>query len=91
MPWLVRGDMNEILYNTGKKDGPPRSAAAILQFQKVINDIGLRDLGYTRYRYTWSNKRERKHLVEARLDRFLGSYEWERFFNNYKIMKLCTI
>lgn len=56
--WLV-GAMNEILYNTEKKGGSPRSASAMLQFQEAIDDIGLWDLCYVGYKYTWSNNRNR--------------------------------
>lgn len=55
--WLIERDWNQILYEREKKEGLGKSAAAMLEFQEALNNCGLRDFGFTSYKFTW---RERK-------------------------------
>lgn len=89
--WLVRGDLNEILFNSEKRVGPPKSATAMNEFHEVMNDCGLRDLGYIGNKFTWSNKRGKDSFIGLWLDRFLASYKWEIRFNSSHIRNFSTV
>lgn len=56
LPWLMGGDLNEILYNSEKKGGAVRSLRAILEFQLALSICGLSDMRCNGYQFTWSNK-----------------------------------
>ena len=52
LPWLVAVDFNEILLSHEKFGGVLRSEAAMRDFREVVDDYGLRDLGYVGKKYT---------------------------------------
>ena len=63
-PWLLAGDFNEILFEAEKKGGNACD----------IDFCGLKDMGFSGYKYTWSNKRGDDN-IEERLDRALATEE----------------
>lgn len=72
-PWLCGGDFNQILSPHEKHKGSEKSSEAMWEFQKVLKECDLVDLGFFRRPYMWSNKRGVNELVQERLDRFLAS------------------
>lgn len=54
--WLIFGDVNEIVNYQEKRGG--RSERQNGDFQEVIDDSGLFDLGYTGANFTWCNGRD---------------------------------
>ncbi|KAJ8426706.1 hypothetical protein Cgig2_020693 [Carnegiea gigantea] len=80
LPWLAGGDFNEIFYNTGKKEGPPNPLSVLDNFHIAFLDVGLFDLGYSGYEWTWCNFRENGMIVEEHLDRFCGNTDWSLLF-----------
>lgn len=46
-------------------------------FQNILQECELLDMGFSGYLYTWSNKRIGRYLVQERLDRFMFSRRWE--------------
>ena len=48
----MAGDFNEILLSHEKFGGALRSEAAMRDFREVVDDYGLRDLGYVGKKYT---------------------------------------
>ena len=53
LPWMVIGDINEILYDFGKEGGNLRPAHYIRAFRDALTDCDLSDFGYTEDKFTW--------------------------------------
>ncbi|XP_057440277.1 uncharacterized protein LOC130732189 [Lotus japonicus] len=76
VPWLCIGDFNEVLSPNDKLGGGPVDVARLQDCARTIADCGLRDVGYSGYRFTWSNKRKAPGTVEERLDYALVNDKW---------------
>ncbi|KAH9770133.1 hypothetical protein KPL71_012275 [Citrus sinensis] len=85
-PWLCFGDFNEILNLNEKLGGNDRCLNMVAEFREAVTDCSLVDLGCKGYPFTWSNKRYGPHLIEERLDRFLGSKGWEQ--SSYEVFPI---
>lgn len=72
-PMVFFGDFNEIASMTEKDGGAVRSERKIDAFRGVIDDCGLRDLGYRGSIFTWQWGVNPGDIVRERLDRFLDS------------------
>ncbi|CAL1410372.1 unnamed protein product [Linum trigynum] len=74
-PWLLVGDFNSILSPSEKLGGAPFDAARIRDFQEVVQDTGLIDLGFEGPAYTWF-----RTGLRERLDRGLANNYWATNF-----------
>jgi len=54
-PWLLLGDFNYILSQDDKHNGEPVSNYETSDFRELCSDLGLADLNYTGYQFTWTN------------------------------------
>lgn len=79
MPWIMGGDLNEILYEAEKKGGLPCDFNNLYSFRNCLGRNGLMDLGAMGHPYNWSNKRS-DGFVEERLDRFVATDRWRHLF-----------
>ena len=52
-PWLLMGDFNEILYNSEKEGGRPRTQRRLQTFHDVLSECELNDMGFMGDLYTW--------------------------------------
>ena len=59
-------------------------------FKEAIRECDFIDMGFTRYPFTWSNRRFGVGLIEKRLDRFLYSRSWGNYFQEKATMNLVT-
>ena len=82
-PWLMIGDLNEILFLHEKEGGNPRPHQYMVSFQSAIEDCNLRDLGYLGDPFTW-----RRGSIQERLDRGLINEEWAHLFPNAALENL---
>jgi hypothetical protein len=83
MPWVVAGDLNEILYDHEKEGGrvcPPQYVQA---FHDTLDDCGLHNLGYVGDIFTWH-----RELMWSRLDRAIGNSEWRQMHQNAALVHL---
>lgn len=74
--WLIIGDYNEILFQTKKGGGKPRSEHLMHEFRKAMEHCHLRDLRHRRFFFTWSNCYTDSSFMKERLDRALADAEW---------------
>lgn len=75
--WMLMGDYNEILNgeeHSGFEDAP-RVPMGMRDFQDVVEQCKLTDLGYQGPMHTWCNKRV-DGLICKKLDRVLINEEW---------------
>lgn len=80
--WVVGGDFNEILGNHEKIGGENCDVHLISNFQKIIDDCALQDLGFTGGLFTWCNRRN-ANKISLRLDNFFANDEFLKLFSDY--------
>lgn len=87
-PWLVAGDLNEVLSGSEKWGGRIVNSSQAQEYKNWMNANGLIDLGYQGQDFTWTNGREGNDLIKERLDRALANAEWLDVFPNSKVIHL---
>ncbi|KAG8374862.1 hypothetical protein BUALT_Bualt10G0039700 [Buddleja alternifolia] len=90
-PWIVISDFNSIFSPSEKRGGRPFSSSSHGSLQSVVDDIGLFDLGFTGYQFTWGNKRDGLANIQQRLDRGLVNAAWTITFHHSLIRHLLLI
>lgn len=58
------------------------------EFQRVVDDCSLLDLGFEGPKFTWCNNRFWGNLVYVRLDRGLYNQEWLDLFPHSKLFHI---
>lgn len=76
LPWLVVGDMNQILFEAEKEGGVAKSQREMTDFREALDDCGLHDLGFHGKPFTWWNKQAEDFAIFERLDRGVETMEW---------------
>ncbi|KAK4253026.1 hypothetical protein QN277_010863 [Acacia crassicarpa] len=79
--WLLIGDFNDLLSQSEKEGGNPRSMRKILNFQRLLSDCQVMDLEFKGSSFTWCNKRVGTTIRE-RIDRALGNVEFREEFDH---------
>ena len=79
-PWLIGGDLNEILYNFEKQGGPPKPQTILESFKGTLKECDLYDLGFLGHKFTWWNRQSEANSVEERLDRFCADSNYSSLF-----------
>ncbi|KAK2648256.1 hypothetical protein Ddye_015745 [Dipteronia dyeriana] len=54
----------------------------------TVDKCNLYDLGFSGPRLTWNNKRDGKHNIQERLDRFLANSGWKYHYRNAQVSHL---
>lgn len=80
LPWLCIGDFNEILYGHEKKGGNDRADWQMMNFRRVVDVCGFRDVPYIGYDFMYDNGRGLEENVQCRLDRALVTSSWLALF-----------
>ena len=57
-PWLVAGDMNEMVSCSEKREGAEFNFAKAASFARKINSCNLINLGFHGSPFTWMGKRQ---------------------------------
>lgn len=86
--WFCCGDFNEMLNNAEKSSGPARPLSQMGDFQNYLEDCGQQDLGFSRPRYTWCNRRSGQDFSCERLDRAVANHRWTCHFNVVQVLVL---
>ena len=75
VPWVCTGDFNEILWSYEKCGLGPRSEPQMKAFCDVLDELGLKDLGFVGKKFTWKGRRHGGYVLE-RLDRAVANSQW---------------
>lgn len=84
LPWILTGDFNDVLYESEKQGGNVCDLTSITRFKDAIESCGLKDLGFSGYKFTWSNRRG-EAVIEERLDCALANDEWLDLFPSFSV------
>ncbi|XP_021749725.1 uncharacterized protein LOC110715453 [Chenopodium quinoa] len=87
-PIVLGGDFNEILGHHEKTGGVMREQRVIDSFREVLDECGLRDLGYERSWVTWERGTPAGEVVREILDRFVGCTRWCAWFSEANVTHL---
>lgn len=89
-PWLIGGDLNEVLSTSNKLGGRPVNVCRANLLRQCLNQCGMIDLGYKGSRYTWTNKRyqSQKDTILERLDRCLANDKWVLQYQESSVLHL---
>ncbi|XP_074352927.1 uncharacterized protein LOC141692083 [Apium graveolens] len=87
-PWILIGDMNNVLGQADKRGGPLYPTWLINGFQEVLEECDLHDMELTGYPFTWERGHGTDKWVEIRLDRALTSGSWLNLFKDAKLVNL---
>ncbi|KAL9680696.1 hypothetical protein QQ045_012475 [Rhodiola kirilowii] len=85
-PWVVFGDFNEVLYSYEIRGG--RENWQMQNFRDALERCGLFDLGCEGYPFTFSNRRQGEHHVQARLDRVVVNLGWRQLFPRARVRNI---
>ncbi|CAL1377897.1 unnamed protein product [Linum trigynum] len=55
-------------------------------FSECLTEVGLQDLGFSGYPYTWENCRRNGGYIEESLDRFVANHEWRACWRNGQVL-----
>lgn len=75
MPWMLAGDLNDIMYSFEKEGGNPRPPQYMAAFRDALDESGLLDLGYYGDKFTWHGGQ-----IRERLDRAVANNGWNAMF-----------
>lgn len=89
LSWLCACDFNEILYNSEKKGGLPKTLSQLQAFQDVVDCCNLQDMGFEGYPFTWSNGREGGANVQLKLDSAFSTESLLLKFPFFKLIHGC--
>ncbi|KAK3210920.1 hypothetical protein Dsin_015626 [Dipteronia sinensis] len=88
LPWLCVGDFNDILGDEKKQRGQIRSRSLMDEFRGALDYYGLKDMRLCGPAFTWYNRRNGKAMVQERLNRGVGNYDWQMLFLNSRVKHL---
>ncbi|KAL3638072.1 hypothetical protein CASFOL_018085 [Castilleja foliolosa] len=87
-PWIMAGDFNDIIDHKEKKGGLPYSSSSGHNLANELNNLGLIDLGFNGYPFTWDNKRNGVANIQQRLDRAVSNMDWLTVFPQASVTHL---
>ncbi|XP_023917864.2 uncharacterized protein LOC112029415 [Quercus suber] len=88
MPWVIAGDFNEVLMGDDKFGGRLVNLGKALRFQECLDNYNMIDIGFSRPRYTWSNRRPLSRLIQERIDRVFLNAEWNSLYPEAAVFHL---
>lgn len=88
LSWLVCGDFNEIIYSYEKKEGALRNEKRMEEFQRMLSDCQLEDLGFEGPWFTWEQGILSHNNIREKLDRGVAKSAWWINFPNVVVRHL---
>ncbi|KAL0009992.1 hypothetical protein SO802_005100 [Lithocarpus litseifolius] len=80
-------DFNEILWSHEKCGLGPRKEPPMKAFREVLDELGLKDLGFVGKKFTWKGRRHDGFVLE-RLDRAVANNQWLSLNSGTKVQHL---
>lgn len=90
-PWIIARDFNEVLADNDKFGGRAMNANRSLLFKDCLDSCNIVDLGFSGPRFTWSNRRGVRSLIQEMLDRFFVNPDWCTLYPNAKASHLTRV
>lgn len=90
-PIIFGGDFNEVLHSREKRGGAEVNFRSMANFNQVIRDCNLVDIGTQGTFFTWERGKEVGSRIQERLDRFLVSSSWFDLFPKAEAKGLAKI
>ena len=84
-------DFNEVVNEHEKFEGNPVSLRRIRPYVDCMNFCGMLNLGFSRLKYTWTNKRGLADLIQHRLDSFWANPSWKSLFPEANVNYLAQV
>ncbi|GAA0167235.1 hypothetical protein LIER_22212 [Lithospermum erythrorhizon] len=88
LPTVFVGDFNEVISREDTLGGRPRPLNQMMPFQEAIEELGLIELEFSGYAFTWTNNRVHPHTIKARLDRAFTMASWLDIFEGAGVRHL---
>lgn len=88
LPWIILGDFNQVSNVSEKKGGRPPNSQGMQQFNYMIFECALPDMGFVGPRFTWSNMREGPTLIQECLDNALYNRQFLTRYLEYTVVHL---
>lgn len=86
LPWVIIGDLNDILYVSDKRGMVDHPNWLFAGFRNAVMDCNLIDLPLHGYQFTWSRCRGTANSIEERLGRAMASSSWIDLFPDACLM-----
>jgi hypothetical protein len=83
LPWLIMGDLNEIMYEHEKEGGRVRPQRFMQDFRDTLDVFDLEHIGFVGDPFTWH-----RGAMRERLDRGLANSEWIQMQSNAALLHL---
>ena len=74
-----------------KKLGYPICQRRVRAILDCMNECQMLDLGFSRPKYTWTNKRDLGGLIQCRLDRVWANPDWKTSFPEANVTHLARV
>ncbi|KAG5525263.1 hypothetical protein RHGRI_031816 [Rhododendron griersonianum] len=89
--WVLWGDFNDILWVDEKQGSRRREVWSLRAFRDFVTSLGVMDLGFQGYPFTWSNRRGRDGHIKERLDRVLVLTGWKVRYDRARVQHLFAV
>lgn len=90
-PWCITGDFNAILDQKDKIRGIVFASSSHSGFCGFVDEVGLMDLSFIGYLYTWSNRHAGRANIQEILDRGMCNTPWRLLFPQATVHHLPSI
>lgn len=69
LPCLIIGDFNDMMFRDEKRGSRAHSSGLLQGFTEVVNECGLRYMGFVGDKFTWEKSMGKHNWIQERLDR----------------------
>lgn len=85
---LLGGEFNEVLCSSEIEGGLEGERRAMFEFCELMEEMSLRDIGYSGAWYTWEKGKDLGTRLHERLDRFVANPSWCELFEEVGVQHM---